>query len=136
MTDKAYIARFIYAAQAASEAGKGRWELSNILDSYSGYSVKPEYELRAINWIQKHPEAGYTYSVIRDGDQNGYASFIVYFQFKLNGRRKQMSFHNPARRCPYLKRYVKNSLKTAWTEKLDESHNIAIELWEEYHDQW
>lgn len=104
-----YIAAQIIGAQAASDMGKWDESLAQILKeycpkqgqySYEGYSAKVPFIFNAINAINSvnrmtHGHSRFSYYVVAENDQNGYASVLVYFEFKVYGRDEQVSFHTP-----------------------------------------
>ena len=51
---------------------------------------------------------------MKDADQNGYPSYISYFDFKINGKRYQVSFHTPKNLGKKLEKYVSTGRKTRW----------------------
>lgn len=94
------IAEAIVYAQIASDAGKGIKILktNKIGKSQStvdkGYNSKDGYIFSALNLIRNTKNCGYKYYVTAQPDQNGNPSFIIYFNFKVNGKREQVSFHS------------------------------------------
>ena len=94
------IAEAIVYAQIASDAGKGKLILEgrNIFKyNYTvdkGYNAKDGYIFSALNLIRNTKNCSYKYYVTAQPDQNGNPSFIIYFNFKVNGKREQVSFHS------------------------------------------
>ena len=94
------IAEAIVYAQIASDAGKGIeiLEGSNLRKYMStlskGYHAKDGYIFSAIKLIRNTKNCSYKYYVTAQPDQHGNPSFIIYFNFKVNGKREQVSFHS------------------------------------------
>lgn len=94
------IAEAIVYAQIASDAGKGIeiLEGSNLRKYMStlskGYHAKDGYIFSAIKLIRNTKNCSYKYYVTAQPDQHGSPSFIIYFNFKVNGKREQVSFHS------------------------------------------
>lgn len=109
------IARFIYLAQAGSDAGKGIYELPapDFKSWRDGYAAKDRYILLAITAICREKSRDFRFSVNRGADQNGQPSFIVYFDFKVCGKREQVSFHSFNNE---LWKYVRKSRKSTWSK--------------------
>ena len=116
------IARAILFAQLASDGGKGIYDLLNEVDCKGaekcfrrGYCAKDSNILKAIDLINRQGSEEVRYSVIHTGDQNGYESSLIYFAFRIDGVRFQVSFHSPADwGRPVYSRYYRNSCKTHW----------------------
>jgi len=139
---KARIAELIIQAQIASDSAKGKRTFPETnSDLYSrrhaenrhsrfddenepetgrdrasrrGYAHKDWAIINAIRLIALSHNKTYRYSVSRGLDQNDQPCFIVYFDFKIEGKRQQISFH-----CfnESLSRFVKNSSKSSWNKK-------------------
>ena len=95
---KKEIARHIVLSQIASDGGKKIFELK-INNSSSvarrGYEVKDQHILNAIKLINNsRGQSGFYYYLENRGDQNGNPSKIIYFSFKIEGKRYQISFHS------------------------------------------
>ena len=94
------IAEAIVYAQIASDAGKGIEILEgrNVFKYNStvdkGYHSKDGYIFSALNLIRNTKNCSYKYYVTAQPDQHGNPSFIIYFNFKVNGKREQVSFHS------------------------------------------
>lgn len=94
------IAEAIVYAQIASDAGKGIEILEgrNVFKYNStvdkGYHSKDGYIFSALNLIRNTKNCSYKYYVTAQPDQHGNPSFIIYFNFKVNGKREQISFHS------------------------------------------
>jgi hypothetical protein len=78
-----------------------------------GYDAKEEFILKIINLIRKN-KTHFNYWVTKDSDQNGYPSYISYFDFKIEGKRFQVSFHTPKTIGKKLEKYVSTGRKTRW----------------------
>lgn len=115
------IALNIIQAQMSSDAGKGKKNLT--LDKNlergpirMGYGLKETYLLRALRLIRNN-KTQFNYWVEIEGDQNGVPSIIVYLDFKIDGKRYQVSFHN--HNCgEELKAMVNTGRKTRWNHKI------------------
>jgi len=91
------VFKCICNAQIASDGGKG----IDILRFYAptvwqkGYKAKDREILRAISLINKGNGYSVKYSVSRDyySTRLDRRCYIVYFTYKVNGERKQISFH-------------------------------------------
>ena len=77
------------------------------------YDAKEEFILKSINLIRKN-KSQFNYWVEAAADQNGYPSIISYFDFKLDGKRYQVSFHTPKNLGKKLEKYVSTGRKTRW----------------------
>lgn len=94
------IAEAIVYAQMASDAGKHKYDLHTEKGNkarhtkYAGYSFKDGYIFSAIQMINGTKNCGFRYYITAQPDQNGYNSFVIYFTFKVDGKRKQVSFHS------------------------------------------
>ncbi len=117
------IARSIILAQIASDSGKGIYtiqmhnENENAADKsvLFSYSIKEFHILRAIDKINCSKKCNFNYWVEQSPDQNGYDSIIVYFDIKLMGKRKQVSFHTPLNKSSKkLRSFVNKGRKTRW----------------------
>lgn len=129
---EAMIALRIIQAQASSDAGKGLNRLSLEPDKARPcevlkYSFKVKPILEAIKLIRTN-KTHFNYWVEESPDQNGYDSIIVYFDFKINGSRYQVSFHNPLNTSGELKKYISTGRKTRWNKNLGGSFDACQEL--------
>lgn len=119
MTNKSVEARIalcIIRAQKSSDTGKGinRISLSkkNSRPCMLGYGFKETPILEAIRLIRRN-KTRFNYWVERKPDQNGILSILVYFDFKIDETRYQVSFHN--HNCSNeLESYVNTGRKTHW----------------------
>lgn len=132
------IALDIIKAQVASDGGKF-WKTPDDSDPViwrvfvtsfkRGYDAKDQYIKSAISKIIAYRNSGFKYNVRRTLDQNGYPSYIIYFNFELNGERKQISFHSPSYNS-WLEKYCSNTRSNMITWDHKSSRNTAIELYE------
>lgn len=115
MTNLEKIAGFIYLAQAGSDAGKGIYELPapDFGSWRGGYAAKDRYILLAIAGICREKCREIRFSVKRAEDQHGVPAFIVYFDFKVCGKREQVSFHSFN---AGLWKYCGKSRKSTWSK--------------------
>jgi hypothetical protein len=124
--------RLLIDAQRESDAAKKIYELGHAKSIKQGSKMQHYYrkyidELRLIRLLSttKNPEM--SYYVCKDLDQSGCPSYIVYFEFSLNGRKYQISFHNPYPMCRALREYVGKGTKTEWDGDVGGSRNAARE---------
>ena len=80
-----------------------------------GYDAKEEFILKSINLIRKN-KTQFNYWVEMAADQNGYPSYISYFDFKIDGKRYQVSFHTPKNLGKKLEKHVSTGRKTRWNK--------------------
>lgn len=94
---EARIALCIIRAQKSSDAGKGidRISLSKKLSRpcMIGYGFKEADIVEAIRLIRRN-KTQFNYWAEFAPDQNGVNSIVVYFDFKIDDERYQVSFHN------------------------------------------
>ena len=113
------IALNIIKAQIASDAGKGLYRLNlKNTDGYKklGYQLKETAIVTAIKLIRTN-KTEFNYWVQEAPDQNNNNSIIVYFDFKLNGTRYQVSFHNHG--VKELRDYLNTGRKTHWRKAIN-----------------
>lgn len=122
------ICKYLVLAQISSDAGKGIYDIADIIPIGNVYAKK-EYRakdaliLKAIKLISSSNKTGFHFSVKHCYEYSSNA-FLVYFNFKLNGKRMQISFHSFSNR---LERWIsKQSQSTRWDKK--SSRNSAIAL--------
>ena len=96
-----------------------------------GYDAKEEFILKSINLIRKN-KSQFNYWVEAAADQNGYPSLISYFDFKLDGKRYQVSFHTPKNLGMKLQKYVSTGRKTRWDRNPGGSVTACKKLIEYY----
>ena len=130
---EARIALCIIRAQKSSDYGKGinRISLSNKSSRpcRMGYGFKEADILEAIRLIRRN-KTQFNYWVEVAPDQNDVTSILVYFDFKINEKRFQVSFHN--HNCSNeLESYVNTGRKTHW-HKNTSSYYSCIKLQEYY----
>jgi hypothetical protein len=121
------LQKYLFEAQLYSDAAKGIFVLGNKdtlakLTSRELYYRKSAAIMAALSYASHHrKEAGFF--VEKKPDQNGYDSFVVYFE--LDG--KQLSFHCPNREAKRLAiaKYVKASHSIEWDGKLGGSRDAA-----------
>lgn len=138
------IARAIIAAQLCSDGGKRDRRLLTKIIRFTaddifwktqwnkGYSRKTFWLNRAIQMIDCSKEQDYHYWVENNPDQNGYPSTIVYFDFKLDGRRHQVSFHTPANQVIGVLERNKSGRKTRWDKQIGGSRESTYLLFQKY----
>lgn len=138
------IARAIIAAQLCSDGGKRNRQLISQIRRLSenyhfwdtqwieGYSNKTYWLNRAIQMINCSKEQIYHYWIQDSPDQNGYPSVIVYFNFKLDGKRHQVSFHTPANQVTGMLKRNKTGRKTRWDNKTGGSRESCLLLFKTY----
>ena len=126
------IARAIVMAQLSSDSGKKiRWEngrtpMKSRAANDLGYNLKLPEIIRAIRMINSVKESVWRYYVEQAPDQNGYASYIVYFETKdESGNRIQISFHNPAWKSQELACWAGKGRKTRWNRRIGGSRDDA-----------
>lgn len=137
-TDK-YIGRYIVKAQIASDAGKGIDEISTTYKSTEkgplemGYDVKPILIANAIKLIRSTKKSCFNYYVVKAADQNGFSSILVYFDWRnpVDGKRYQVSFHNPWNKSDILFPYIDTGRKTHW-RKSTSSRLTCMKMIEAY----
>lgn len=126
------VAKYIVSAQIASDGGKRIKGIRNSLpDGFlryeNGYGDKDMYILKAIDLINRaHGTSGFSYYVGRDKDAAYGPKTVVYFNYKMHGERRQISFHSYSRS---LKKFVSNRHRTTWDHK--DSRANALELVQE-----
>jgi len=116
------IVRNIVLARVASDGGKNITSMKYILPPYSisawknGYQDKDMYIRKAISTIcDCHGKSGFSFSVQIDKESK--ADFLVYFTFRVDGKRRQVSFHSYD---TFLERFVDTSDRhhTRWNRKM------------------
>ena len=95
-----------------------------------GYGTKDGYILQAIRLISSRKESGYNFYVEAAPDQNGYDSYVIYFDFKIEGKRHQVSFHTFSDKK--FAAYVGKGRKTHWDHNLGGSRESCHLLIEKY----
>lgn len=131
-----FVIKAICKAQIASDAGKGVYELACKKDKHAvntAYLSKENYILQALGVLTKSKLTNINYWCEKTGDQNGYPSIIVYFDIKINNKRKQVSFHTPLNQASgALLKYISTGRKTRWDKKIGGSRDACRQLIEEF----
>lgn len=120
------IARHIVLSQISSDAGKGIKELHINGDKKAyklGYKIKDAHIEHAIKLINKNKLNSFRYWVERKPDQNGHMSNVVYFTYKNNEIRLQISFHCFSRT---IRGHVNKGVITEWTKIKNCRENCGI----------
>jgi hypothetical protein len=98
--------------------------------------VKTAYILNAIALIRSNDQDMFRYYVSgKTPDQNGFGSVIVYFDVKLEGKRRQVSFHTPWNQVEgtILERLIGSGRKTRWDKNVGGSSDTCYDLAEYFH---
>ena len=126
----ARIAKEIILAQMASDSGKSITD--HIISGESarrseiwGYEVKQIHIYNAIKAINSVKICDFTYYITED---NGMP--LVYFETKANGKKIQISFHNPG--WEWLKSQKGHGKATRWDKNLGGSREGCYILAEKY----
>lgn len=129
-----FIALAIVSAQIASDAGKRIHilDIKNKYAQYTGYDSKVHFQIRALEMIRTSKKTKFNYYVVRSADQNGYDSILVYFDFKIDGKRRQVSFHNPTSCSGKLRKYIGSGRVTRWNKDKNSSRDSCQELIDYY----
>lgn len=128
------IARAIICAHASSDAGKLiTSDLSDLKFTETAwnerYRVKVKFIVKALTMITHSRHSMFNYWCVEDEDQNGYESILVYFEFKIEGKRYQVSFHNPWNMAhKELSKYINTGRQTRWNKHLNGSRDACIKL--------
>ena len=114
------IARFICQAQLSSEAGKGFQSIftRHKLPGKLNYLMKDRYIRNAVNKI-RNEDSDFTYWIELRPDQTGRDSILVFFDFSIDNKPFQVSFHIPLTKinskCAYELYNLRNTgTKTKW----------------------
>lgn len=130
------ILRLIIAAQTASDAAKV-WRNPEIdpprfpRDTHyweRRYRCKTDVIGRAIKEINGSHPMGINYWVEIRPDQNGFPSVVVLFDVKVDGIRRQISFHTPYGKAQKLLPYVGKGRPTRWNGIIGGSRDDAKAL--------
>lgn len=124
--------RLLIDAQRESDAAKKIYELGHANSIRSGNKTQHYYrkyldELRLLRLLSTTKDPEMSYYVVKDYDQAKRPSYIVYFEFSLNGRKHQISFHNPYGLCRGLRQYEGKGTKTEWDGNTGGSRDAASE---------
>lgn len=127
------IARAIIAAQVASDRGKHiTSELNDLTFVRSsrrmGYDVKVDLIYKALSMITNTRRSMFNYYCVKEPDQNGCDSVLVYFDFKMDGERHQVSFHNPYNQAKKLYKFIGTGRRTRWNKSLSGSRMACVLL--------
>ena len=118
MDKKEIIIKRIRDAQIASDAGKGIYELGCDDHDYSieneRYNAKDRNILLAIKGICRLHDKSIRFYVKDISYYSWDPKVIVYFDFKINGKREQVSFHSFSWR---IREFAKNSRASTWDRK-------------------
>lgn len=104
------IASLLVGTQVASDSGKHIWQLYDCLNKKfgnffrKGYFGKDANIRKLLNIIEKYHPDDIHYFVVKDCDK--IARFIVYFDYKVDNKRFQISFHSFDME---LKRYLRKN---------------------------
>lgn len=127
-------AYFIIKAQMCSDSGKhlnyqyGHPGWKDRTDKF-GYSSKTWFIIKAMNRIsQLHGTSGFHYYIGTDNTQIKYTT-VVYFNFKIDNEKFQISFHCEDYDIP--DRYLKNNTShyTRWDHKSSREACEALSAW-------
>ena len=123
-------AKYIVLAQMCSDAGKGIWaeyehRAWRVRAEKFGYRNKPMFIMKAMDEISKlRGTSGFHYFISRGIAEWGEPCDLVYFNFKIEGVRHQISFHVPEL---VPDRYLKRSGHgTRWDEKSSREACLAL----------
>ena len=127
------IARAIIAAQVASDRGKRiTSELNDLTFVRSsrrmGYDVKVDLIYKALSMITNTKYSMFNYYCVKEPDQNGCDSVLVYFDFKMDSERHQVSFHNPYNQAKKLYKFIGTGRRTRWNKNLSGSRMACVLL--------
>ena len=84
------ICKLLASAQIASDAGKDKYLMPNYLGAIENYRGKDAYIFTAIKTCIKKKNTGFNFFVEKDI----VTPYLVYFSFKYNGKKYQISFHS------------------------------------------
>lgn len=124
------VVKCLILAQAGSDAGKHlditeypEW-VQNVLAKYNGYYIKDRMILKALQECSR-TKTGFYYSVQKDNcmDPDDPFNTVVYFKYKVNRERRQISFHTGMD----LSWLNKPEKRTRWSKNY-ESRNDVYEL--------
>lgn len=130
------VLRLIIAAQTASDAAKvfRNPEIDpprfprNTHYWDQRYRCKADVIVRAIKEINGTQPMGINYWVELRPDQNGFPSVVVLFDVKVDGTRRQISFHTPYGKAQKLLPYVGKGRPTRWNGIIGGSRDDAKAL--------
>lgn len=92
------VVKYLILAQTSSDGGKQIYELDGLLPLSAaylkkGYAAKDSLLKKAVKRIQCNKNTGFRF-YIKQSDEFMSDCFIIYFNFKLDGKRYQISFHS------------------------------------------
>jgi hypothetical protein len=132
MTIDERIARNIIKAQIASDSGKDIENRTGAKNQVArgperfGYDAKTYCILQALKLIRTNKNSMFNYYVTeKTADQNGYGSIIVYFDFNIDKKRYQISFHTPYNQVPdEMMKMCGTGRKTHWKKNVSSIESV------------
>ena len=123
-------ARYLILTQVASDGGKYIDDIIDILPGpigayHRGYKAKDEYLSKFLSLVTKVGPASGFHFYVTDG---GITPHLVYIWFRLNGRKRQVSFHSYDNALLKYKAYHHGRYKTRWDRLHDGSREACIDL--------
>lgn len=123
-------ARYLILTQVASDGGKYIDDIIDILPGsigayHRGYKAKDEYLSKFLSLVTKVGPASGFHFYVTDG---GITPHLVYIWFRLNGRKRQVSFHSYDNALLKYKAYHHGRYKTRWDRIHDGSREACIDL--------
>lgn len=130
------IALHIIKAQICSEAGKYKRDTYNAIEQYNGYCYplfvctqkryhSKEYHIKkALDMVCSRKNTGFYFNVQPKLTDGGRDSLIVYFNFKLDGVRNQISFHTFD--FKQLSKYISPNSRTRWLKGAEENASVRL----------
>jgi hypothetical protein len=116
------VLALLVRAQDASDMAKAAYSHSVCADYYA---AKKRYIGSAVTILRKNNIPQIRYFIVEAPDQNGYCSTVTYFEFFLNHKKKQISFHCPIEKDTY--KYLSGSgYATQWDR--GNSKKVANEI--------
>lgn len=122
-------ARYLILTQVASDGGKCIDDIINILPGsigayHRGYKAKDEYLSKFLSLVTKVGPASGFHFYVTDGDITPH---LVFVWFRLNGRKRQVSFHSYDDALLKYKTHDRRRYATHW-DKLHGSREACIDL--------
>ena len=90
-----YVINQIMLAQWASTMAKTVDYFDD--NKYCYYGIKEKCIKKALSILKGAKHSSIQYKIEEKADQNGYPSYVFYFEFQLKGKKYQFSFHQPKR---------------------------------------
>lgn len=120
------IAKEIVKAQIASDGGKGIKDIADTIDiggvyCKKGYDIKDVCIRKAIKMINRCKKSGFYYFV-QSCDDFTNPCYIVYFNFKIDGERYQVSFHT----FSDLDHFCNQKTTTRWSKKVSSRESAVV----------